>query len=383
MSKMPFMQYYPDAWLRDTRRLTRDARSTWADIIAYAWNEPERGVYQRTFEAFCLEHNFTRPDADRIIQELRGVADVSLSETEVRIICRRMVREETDRKNNAKYQAVYRDKHQSKPIIRKASGESKRNKLEVRSQKLEVRSQITTKDIPPIVPQALVPANVATLEEQKPYAIPLPEERPADSLVLFYKVLQGAPYDFRPWDKAWGRWKIKAVELLGIFNGKYAAAYQCLKTKGEELTAAGRTWNFNTIVDQAHLWRQQHGGEDHALINRERFLRDVIEQRRTRKIEGLRKISTPGEVLRALGDSVRIPAGHSQGPAHQNGGGDRVHGRAVDPVQQGDLEGEENGQVAIRQSESNSHSYGPDDGGDVDPPGPDYSAGDDSRFGAD
>jgi hypothetical protein len=360
MSKMPFMQYYPDAWLRDTRRLTRGARATWADIIAYAWNEPERGVYERSFDAFCLEHALGRPEAEEVIGELVGVADVEFSNTEVRIICRRMVREETERKLNAKYQAVYRDKHQSKELIRKVSGESKRKKLEVRSQKLETSR---TKDIPPVVPQELIPTSNA-IAEDKPYAIPLPEEKPSDSLVLFYKVLQGAPYDFRPWDKSWGRWKLKATELLNIFGGQYAPAYQCLKTKGEELTVAGRTWNFNTIVDQAHLWRQQHGGEDHALVNRERFLRDVIEQRRTRKIEGLRKISTPGEVLRECGNSVNLPPSAKERGPHENGRGAGDDGRALATVQQRDLEGQEDREVQNGQSN----------------PGPDYSSGDEPDF---
>lgn len=373
MSKMPFMQYYPEAWIRDTRRLTHLARSVWADIIAYSWNEPERGVYERSIEAFCQENHLSKPDADKVIQELIGVADVEFSETEVRVICRRHVREETERKNNAKYQAVYREKHISKAIIRKPLGKSKGQ--EVRSQKLEVRSQKleTTKETPPVVPQELIPAN--TQVQEKPYAIPMPEEKPIDSLVLFYKVLQGAPYDFRPWDKQWGRWRIKAAELLGIFDGNYAAAYQCMKTKGEELTAAGRTWNFNTVVDQAHLWKQQHGGEDHALINRERFLRDVIEQRRTRKIEGLRKISTPGEVLNECGVDGRIPSGNTEGEKKHFGPGREGNGRPLAAVQPRGLEGEEDNQVPDRQSPSNGHA--------IDDPGPDYTAGEWSNGGHD
>jgi len=177
-------------------------------------------------------------------------------------------------------------------------------------------------------------------EAKKPYAIPFPEEKPADSLVLFYKVLQGAPYDFRPWDKAWGRWKLKAQELLQIFGGHYSAAYQCLKTKGEELTIANRTWNFNTIVDQAHLWRQQHGGEEYALVNRERFLRDVIEQRRQKKIEGLRKVSTPGEVLDPERNRGALTSGNPKGEEQTQRSGEDRNGRSLESVQPGNLEGE-------------------------------------------
>lgn len=209
-------------------------------------------------------------------------------------------------------------------------------------------------------------------EPDRPYAIPLPEEKPADSLVMLYKVLQGAPYDDRGWDGRgrWGRWKVQTIELLRIFEGEYAAAYKCLKSKGEELTAAGRTWTLNTIVEQAPLWRQQHGGEEHALVNRERFLRDVIEQRRQRKVEGLRKISTAGEIIHQRGNNGHLSSGNSQGGQHQNGGGVQRDGRALAAVQSGSLEGEENPEIPSEPGPRHGGGLGHDREG-VDDPGPD------------
>lgn len=236
------------------------------------------------------------------------------------------------------------------------------------SSPLSVSLDPITSDLNPIARAAKKGAAIKALEPQaqpdeaKPYAIPLPEERPSDSLVLFYKVLQGAPYDDRAWDSngRWGRWKQKTNELLKIFEGNYAAAYQCLKTKGEELTAAGRTWTLNTIVEQAHLWRQQHGGENHALINRERFLLDVIEQRRQRKIEGLRKISTAGEVLHEPGDPGHLPPPISEGRRHENGSGNIGNGRALAAIQSRSVEGEEDREIPVQGNGTGDSANGGD-----------------------
>jgi hypothetical protein len=176
MSKLPFMQFYPDLWLRDTRCLSHIAKSVWVDVVAYAWNEPARGVYERTFSAFCLEHRLESADANRVLAELRNVADVRFGEDQVRIECRRQVREERARQLNAKYQAVYRDKHKSKDQVSTPLGRNNPEKLEVRSHKdLNTSSAEPSNGeaSPPTVPTELVAHELYAADPKLCAALPL------------------------------------------------------------------------------------------------------------------------------------------------------------------------------------------------------------------
>ncbi len=94
MTKLPFMQFYPSDWLRDTRRLTAPAKAVWIDIIALCWNEPERGVYKRTKRAMCHEHYLDLPELEDILSELKSVADVLDNGDNVLIVSRRIRKHE-------------------------------------------------------------------------------------------------------------------------------------------------------------------------------------------------------------------------------------------------------------------------------------------------
>ncbi len=43
MGKLPFMQFYPADWIRDTRQLKPAVRGYWIDLLCAMWNSPTRG----------------------------------------------------------------------------------------------------------------------------------------------------------------------------------------------------------------------------------------------------------------------------------------------------------------------------------------------------
>lgn len=111
--KLSFMKWFPSDWLRDTGRLSPEARGIWIDIICLAWNEPERGVYKRQKDEFCRE---LRLDPGRLIDictDLASVATVTIRDKEVTVICRRTVREEKAYKDHANRQSRYVKRHKN------------------------------------------------------------------------------------------------------------------------------------------------------------------------------------------------------------------------------------------------------------------------------
>lgn len=78
MTKLPFMKFFPEIWLRDTRKLTPPAKAAWIDILAYCWNEPKRGHYRRSREVMARELGMTEKELSPILAELSltEVADI-------------------------------------------------------------------------------------------------------------------------------------------------------------------------------------------------------------------------------------------------------------------------------------------------------------------
>src|SRR5260370_37392448 len=50
MGKLPFMKFYPDHWIADSRLLSIDAKGAWIDLLCVMWNGPERGEISGTVE---------------------------------------------------------------------------------------------------------------------------------------------------------------------------------------------------------------------------------------------------------------------------------------------------------------------------------------------
>ena len=107
------MQFFPSDWSRDTRALTPAARGIWIDILCALHNSPTRGVLVMDVEAWARVVSASPAETGACIAEIgrRAIAEVeSLSNGDVRISCRRMMREEQSREGHAKRQERYRKK---------------------------------------------------------------------------------------------------------------------------------------------------------------------------------------------------------------------------------------------------------------------------------
>lgn len=103
MAKLPFMQFYPDLWIQDTRVLSHEARGVWIDLLCSLWVSKTRGLItwtERQWENFIGTGEDSQY-AKALWNELSesGVADMEFDEASrtVTVKSRRMLREETQR----------------------------------------------------------------------------------------------------------------------------------------------------------------------------------------------------------------------------------------------------------------------------------------------
>lgn len=145
--KLPFIKFFPMDWLRDTRQLSHIARAVWIDILCLAWNEPERGIYNRREDMAAKELQIEicsgdckDEDSDQVCEfhsvmgELSYICDVTLSNAEVTVISRRMKKYDSIRKHGAERQDRFRRNAKSNADV---TGQT----LDVRRQTLEVRKE--------------------------------------------------------------------------------------------------------------------------------------------------------------------------------------------------------------------------------------------------
>lgn len=128
--KLPFWKHYPLDWLRDTGVLSNAVIGIWSHIEAYAWNEPERGVYKRLITDFCRQLRIEPEAFLPVISELKKVAEVTASDVEVTIKSRWMVEQERSYKLHANRQFRYKQR--------------RKNDARVTPKTLDVRRQTTS-----------------------------------------------------------------------------------------------------------------------------------------------------------------------------------------------------------------------------------------------
>lgn len=279
MGKMPFFQLYPLDWLRDTRQLSHRARAVWIDVLCIAWNEPERGIYERREDMaaqelgldICLGHSCRKDDVicgyHHVMAELSYVADVTFDNLKVTIASRRMMREENARKNNAKKQDVYRRNHKVTDVLQKVTA----NKLEVISQK-SYKSTPTPSPHPPKngQPDFMDPIGQpqeSAVPDLAPRIVPGPRRgkvirsvsEPVRKLLMVYKRLQGFAMEDAKWDRVYfRRFAENAGDLLDVFDGDYKIAAMCLAELAGTFDDKELTWTLNTIVNHAAEWKSKH-----------------------------------------------------------------------------------------------------------------------------
>lgn len=96
MAKLPYMQFYPADYLRDTRCLSLAARGGWIDILCALWNAPKRGRRTLSIEGWAGEIGKGIEETNRVISELRENEIGKISDEpdgKITIMSSRMVRE--------------------------------------------------------------------------------------------------------------------------------------------------------------------------------------------------------------------------------------------------------------------------------------------------
>jgi len=145
--KLPFMQFYPGDWIRDTRTLSLEARGVWIDLLCAMWEAPERGKLNWTkgqFERF-ISCGQDREEATSIWNELMdsGICDMEMTVDSkiMTLISRRMVRDEAKRNQLLKADTKYN--------VKRTSGKRQSNDTKTSGiyQKSEVRSHTSEEDL--------------------------------------------------------------------------------------------------------------------------------------------------------------------------------------------------------------------------------------------
>lgn len=316
MSKLYYMQFNPKDWIGDTRKISHAARGVWIDIICFAWVEPERGVYVRSFEAFKQEHNLSQENAEAVLKELQTVADVTLANGSVTLISRRIVREEKKRELTRNRVSRYRSNASVTPLKRNSNKE----KLDVRSKTLEVRDKkkATTTARP-----------AAASAPPKPYLKPDPEKDPLGALICIYKVLRGYSWDDRSWDKIHQPRARAAAKLLfeEICGKNIKLAHDCMVSLAARFKSKALDWNFQTLVKHGHDWvKETRSAKENTYDthNRQGLPVANAHQRTAGRSEGLRKIDAGGSVLASIRNLPTVSA-----PAQdKNRGPDRGDGES-------------------------------------------------------
>ncbi len=100
MAKLPYIKFFVGDWLRDTRILSHTAKACWIDILCYMNISKEVGVITHTLADYQRILGCVATDVETVFKELeeKDICDIErLSHDRVKLINRRMVREEKDR----------------------------------------------------------------------------------------------------------------------------------------------------------------------------------------------------------------------------------------------------------------------------------------------
>ena len=102
MTKLPWMQFYPADWTRDTLSLSLSARGAWISLVCAMWDAKPRGELTMDIEAYGRILGVSKIKATSVIKELsdRKICDcVTLSNGDVTLACRRQVKDEKKRES--------------------------------------------------------------------------------------------------------------------------------------------------------------------------------------------------------------------------------------------------------------------------------------------
>jgi len=150
--KLPYMQFYPGDYIRDTRGLSAEAKGVWMDALCFMWDAPERGVLRNTPDGFARMFGISVDAFDAVLMQfdVNIICDINRdSNGIVTLESRRMIKDEGTRVNNRIRQNRKREKDATQTEeSRECHANVTPHISEVRSQKSEVREEK-----PPISPK--------------------------------------------------------------------------------------------------------------------------------------------------------------------------------------------------------------------------------------
>lgn len=163
MSKLPFMKFFPQDYLYDTRILTIEERGVWMDLLCFLWNSKERGEITTSPQHLAQMVGMEGGRFEAVLNSIsdKGICEVRrLSDGQVTLLSRRMRRESDAFKKNAERQQKFRE---SKNLRQKRYREKLSNAL-VTPKKSEVRSQ-NNKPPTPLKGELFIPPDLVESEE--------------------------------------------------------------------------------------------------------------------------------------------------------------------------------------------------------------------------
>ena len=211
MSKLPYMQFYPADWLQDTQILSLEAQGAWMKLLCALWVAPDRGQIRWPESQLDIFWGLHRLDSNPIWEELcrSGVGEFDVSEEEensqvkryVTVKCRRMVKEERQRKQTLERVKRYRNA----PVT-----DLKRRIY----QKSEVRSHISEKS----KRATQLPEDFTVSDEIQAWASEHRLPDPNGEIEAFRDYHQAKGSVFKSWDAALRTWLRNGKRFAG--NGK-------------------------------------------------------------------------------------------------------------------------------------------------------------------
>jgi uncharacterized protein YdaU (DUF1376 family) len=144
VAKLPWMKFFPNDYLADTRGLSPEEKGMWMDLICYAWQSPTRGTISYPIDSLSRMLGASREALEAVLKSLRfqGIAEITFdSHANVTVVSRRMLRDEKERdsarlrkqRERSHTNVTEESRHDVTPMSHQCHGE----KLEARSQKSE------------------------------------------------------------------------------------------------------------------------------------------------------------------------------------------------------------------------------------------------------
>ena len=160
MSGLPYLEFFPSDWIKDTRALSPEAKGAWIDIISTLHFSDTRGSLALTFDGWARVTGQTPEMIRKSIAELRllEVCDCHESNGVVTLESRRMLRESITKEQTR--QRAEKSRHKQKDLIQPPST-SRNNHAEITLESRESNGTETIIHKPESIEHTLPPAEPA------------------------------------------------------------------------------------------------------------------------------------------------------------------------------------------------------------------------------